>query len=178
MKRYCLVRPANLSEPEIKEYFNYAAKTDEEEGYILIHCRITKNMWDHEEVKPIPFICEYTEVDSAISKKIKDKNNGYECFTDVITGKKYWGGKIKGNFPEDHLVLSKVKDIDASEVLKTLKLLKEKDIFLYSSTLENLDNRIKQGYEEFIERLEETTFHEQMNAEKSIDEIVSQFRKK
>ncbi len=32
MKKYCLVRPTNLSEPEIKKFFNYAAKLDEEEG--------------------------------------------------------------------------------------------------------------------------------------------------
>ena len=93
--------------------------------------------------KEFPIICEYLGTEEKTNRK---------KFVDVITGKEFYTLPDNGTTIFDEMAIEIGKKIPKKEVKRKLKELTKSDIDIYTKALNRLEERIKEGYQKYLER--------------------------
>ena len=164
MSRYYLVAPRHIDEEYLDKLHRYGRIT--ELGNVeLINIKDNgRNVEESLRYNPIPIICEY----SLVYSEINDVGSISECYTDVITRKRYFYNDdefLEPAYPQAHVFLKRVKEIPVGEVAQMLRTLGAEDIKRYYLARDNFDlvtARAERKYQERINECQNTTSEEEL----------------
>ena len=166
MKEYYQIIPVNLKKIEIIEalkkvtyfdlnsrYFNYLRLADIQEGEYEIE-EVTGVMFKRKKIKKfktleqVPIICEDTlETD-------KDGKSQHYLI-DVVTGKKFYGVMADDDIttPSERLIVRKGDKVPIEKVASLLKSLTEADLARYEAAINEIDECMRIGYQNYLARV-------------------------
>ena len=166
MKEYYKIIPVNLKEIEIIEalkkvtyfdlnsrYFNYLRLADIQEGEYEIE-EVTGVMFKRKKIKKfktleqVPIICEDT-----LETGKDGKSQHY--LIDVVTGKKFYGVMANDDIttPSERLIVRKGDKVPIEKVASFLKSLTEADLARYKAAINEIDECMRIGYQNYLARV-------------------------